>query len=132
MFGLSGCGKKKPVIVKGTVVLPDRLKVEKDDQVSLAFTPQDKSLQASGTTISNDDNTFEAKGLDKKGLVPGKYTITVSFVVPPGASGGQARDRVYKDLNKRYDPANSPLSFDVTPETTSITIDLTKDTVTKN
>jgi hypothetical protein len=135
VLGLAGCGKKG-VIVKGKVIYPENLTVTSDQYVTVGFTPQDKNVLASTAVYNSDDNTFEAKGLDGKGLIPGKYTVTISVVQAPKPSGGAVgkdamlREMQYKDLTKKYDPGVSPLSFEVTPSTQSITIDLNAGTVT--
>jgi hypothetical protein len=135
VLGLTGCGKKG-VVVKGKVIFPPNATATSEQLVTVGFTPADKGVLSSTAKYNADDNTFEATGLDGKGLIPGKYTITVSVVETPKAGGGnKTREEMlkelgYKDLNKKYDPASSPLSFEITSSTQSITIDLSAGTVT--
>jgi hypothetical protein len=128
VLGLSGCGKK-PVLVKGTVVFPKDFSLGNDDLVTIIFTSQDKNVLSSSAVVSAADGTFEAKGLDGKGIIPAKYHISISVVVPPGTKGVPGRELRLKDLNKKYDPSNTPLNFEITPSTTSMTIDLSNDSV---
>ncbi len=131
LLSLSGCGPK-PVIVKGKLVLPANLPVQKDDRLTIGFIPEEKGLMASTAEYSADDQTFEAKGLDKKGLIPGKYAVAVSIVVPPGGNKTFERDEAFKAFNKKFDSGGSPLTIEITPDTTSITVDASAGTVTKN
>ena len=118
------------MIVKGKLLFPQKLPIDKGDMVTVVFKPEEKGVLASSAVYSADDGSFEAKGLDGKGLLPGKYKVSVSVVIPPG-SKNPLRSEDLKDFNKKYDPGNSPLSIEIAPDTTSITVDTDAGTVTK-
>jgi hypothetical protein len=138
---LAGCGKKT-VEVKGKLILPagmklmdaDPAKKLEADIVKVALVPEDSAGTASGGQVSNADMTFSTReGKKQAGTVPGKYKVTVKFSAYMGGADSQKRQEVFKKFNKFYDATKTPLKVEIGDELEqSITVDLVKNTVTKN
>ena len=134
LLALSGCGGKKGVMVKGTLVFPLDLKMGEGDMVQVHFEAEDKDGKSSPATYSANEKSFVANGPDAKGVLPGKYKITVQVSTYLGSmdKDSLARNARYQEFNGRFDSKNSKLSYEVTgdgPQT--ITINLDKGTVAK-
>lgn len=132
---LAGCGGgKKSVEVKGKLVLPPTLKLADTDLVKIALVPEELSSMASGAQVSNSDLTFSTReGKKQGGTAPGKYKVTIQMGAYRGSAGSQERDVVFTKFNKFYDATKTPLKVEIGEELEqSITIDLVKNTVTKN
>jgi len=127
LFLSAGCGGKKTVTVTGNLVLPDNLKLEKDDSVAISIVPEGGGV-AQTASFNSSNNTFEAKG-----VAVGKNKITVAITPYPGTKNYQQfRDWIKQNINEVFDTKRTPLSCDVqpTPAEQSFTIDLPKKTVT--
>lgn len=127
----AGCGgSQKGPVLKGTIVLPANVKMSENDSASINFAPNSEGAKQFSATVNPADLTFEASGSEGKGVVPGDYKITV--ILQPYVPGESPQRKVFDAINTRYDDGNSNLTCKVTndPEQ-SITIDLSKGTVTK-
>lgn len=128
----AGCGggSKKGTVLKGTVVLPPNVKLEENDSATISFVPAAGAGEQFAVAIKPSDLTFEASGPTGKGVTPGNYKITIRL--QPYKPGESQEKRVFDAISRKYDAGNSNLSYTVTEEPKqSITIDLTKGTVTK-
>lgn len=80
-LGLSGCGRL--VTVEGQV-LCDGKPLE---EAGVVFIPQDFTERRAGTRTAfgttDADGKFRLTTVDRQGVVPGKYKVTVSKKVPP-------------------------------------------------
>jgi len=105
---LAGCGGKKPVTVKGNVLLPKWRDVKLADQdfVQVRFVPEAKGVAATGAKASLTDGSFTAK------VPPGKYQVSVQVTLYSGTIS-----ETLKAFNKAYGslPANT-LSYEVVEE----------------
>jgi hypothetical protein len=128
--GPVGCGSKKGVTVKGKVVLPPNVKLDKEDSINLRFVPtkRDKTGKSgTGGSVSPSDLTFTIKDVE-----PGSYKIGATFSAYPGKDNKE-REKSFMRLNKEFDPEeSSKLTFEVTsdPEQ-SIVVDFVAGTVSK-
>jgi hypothetical protein len=131
VFALTGCGSsQKGATLKGTVVLPSNVKLAENDSATVGFAPDGTEGQSFVAAINPADLSFVAKGPAGKGITPGKYKITVNF--QPYIPGESKQKAIFEDVNARYNAQNSRLSYEVTADSQqSITIDLSKGTVTK-
>jgi hypothetical protein len=131
---VAGCGKKKGQVVKGNIVLPANASVKPDDSITLALIADAAGggKSAGAAPISTEDLSFTIKGPGGIGVAPGKYTITLNFTPYPGGSADVKKHM--EDLNKKFGDAKvSKLTYTVTDDPDqSITVDLDKQTVTKN
>ena len=133
LLALSGCGGKKPVTVKGKLVLPSTMKLAETDIVQISFVPQEEKGLAGSAKPSLTDLSFVVKDTNGKGVVPGKYKVTVKFDAYAGMKDGQKRADAMKPINDSYGLLKSKLTYEVTlDEEQNITVDLIKGTVTKN
>jgi hypothetical protein len=124
---LAGCTGKKGVTVQGKVVLPPAVKLEESDVVSITFTPEGVKDKGAGAQASPKDLSFAAKG-----VFPGKNRIGVKITPYMGSPGSEKRSEALAPLNNMFGANNDKLTYEVTRDSTqSITIDLTKGTVTK-
>jgi hypothetical protein len=132
LLALSGCGGKKAVTVKGKLVLPSNIKLDKTDVIQISFVPEDAKDTTRSAKPSPTDLSFVVQNASGKGLVPGKYKVTAKIDVYPGPDN-KKREETFKQINQSYNLLKSKLIYEVTsdPEQT-VTVDLTKGTVTKN
>lgn len=127
----AGCGgSKKGPTIKGTVVLPPNVKLAENDSATITFAGSGEGTKQFATPINVADLTFQASGPTGKGVIPGEYKIAVRL--QPYAGGKSQHKPACDAINDKYSSGNSNLSYKVTedPEQ-SITVDLTKGTVTK-
>jgi len=131
LFSCVGCGSApKGPTLKGTVVLPPNVKLEENDSASVVFVPDGTEGELFAASINPSDLSFSTKGSPGKGIVPGKYKVTVNL--QPYVPGESKQKQIFDTINTRYDTANSRLMYQVTSEPEqSITIDLNKGTVTR-
>jgi hypothetical protein len=131
LLPLAGCGTKG-YTVTGKVVLPANVKMAADDSVTILFAPEDPKGTSAPAEFTPSDNTFVAKGPEGKGLPPGKYKVSVQITPYPGKPESAQRATQLSGINSAYDLANTKMTYEVTKDSSqSITIDLTKGTVTK-
>jgi hypothetical protein len=142
VLGVAGCGKQG-VPVQGSIVFPSGLKLANDDVVDLAFVPvEKKGGTGAAAAVNTAARTFVANIGEAKGVLPGKYTITVQILPNPKDAMKDTKALTDADhvkraavaaFNKIYDLTHSKLSCEVTsdPEQ-SFTVDLEKGTVKKN
>lgn len=129
---LPGCGKKGAP-VKGKLVLPPEVKLADNDTVKVTFIPDKTGAEGYSGKVSPSDLSFVVDSGNKKGVQPGKYKVAVSIQPYPGGEGTAERKQKLQPLNSAYDPGTTKLTYDVTSDSNqSITIDLTKGSVTKN
>jgi len=129
-----GGGGGKAVNLKGKVVMPANMKLLDTDEVQITFTPEGSAGKAATATAKAPSLTFEPTGATmKKGMAPGKYKVGVSVTPYMGAPESQGRAQFFEDtINKAYSPGSTNMTYEVTSDLDqSITIDLTKGTVTK-
>lgn len=128
----AGCGggSKKGPVLKGTLVLPANVKLSENDSASVNFAPSTEGAKQFSAVVNPTDLTFEASGAAGQAIVPGDYKITI--MLQPYTPGESPQKKACDAINTRYDDGNSNLTYKVTdaPEQ-SITIDLSKGTVTK-
>jgi len=123
---LAGCSGKKPVTVKGNVVLPANLKLEKEDTVSVTFDPFTKGDLPGSAQASPTDGAFSVQ------VAPGKYKVAVRITPYAGTPNSQKRLEQLKPYNEKYNASNTKLEYEVAAGAEqSITIDLDKGTVSK-
>jgi hypothetical protein len=115
---LSGCGQKS-VTIKGNLVLPPEVKLEKDDSVTISFIPEVKG--PTGNAIFNtSDNSFVA---DK--VPAGKTKVTVNITPYPNPGSEKRTEWFNTNINEVFNAPKTPLSFDATGAAgKSISIDL--------
>jgi hypothetical protein len=122
---LSGCGVRT-ITVKGNLVLPPEVKLEKDETVTITFVPEVKAPQ--GVAVFNvSDNTFVAQKVPS-----GKTKVCVQISPYQGAPGSERRMEFLKSaVNDLFDVQRTPLSFDSSQAADkTVTIDLAAKTVT--
>lgn len=127
-----GCGPSRENI-KGTVVFPPAAPPKEGDAVTISFVPEERGGTVGYGTFSAADRSFVVKGSSdgRSGIPPGKYKITVQASPYPGPDADQ-RQAAWQNLNNAYNTDNSKLNHEATGSgTQTITIDLTKGTVTK-
>jgi hypothetical protein len=134
LFLAAGCGPSKGAPVTGKVVLPANLKPADEDSVEVSFFPDDGKNKRGATAMAKPPGlTFTANSSETKGVLPGKYKIAVKVTPYMGSPGSQDRKLKFDDaINKAYDATSTKLTYEVAPGAQSITIDLTKGTVTKD
>jgi hypothetical protein len=130
----TGCGPSKGSPVTGKVVLPAAFKLADEDQVEVSFLPDDPKVKRGATAMAKPPGlTFTANTSETTGVLPGKYKIAVKVTPYMGSPGSQERKQKFDDaINKHYESYNTKLTYEVTAGAQSITIDLTKGTVTKD
>jgi hypothetical protein len=124
----SGCSEKSSTI-SGKLVLPSGVKLEQQDSVTVGFLPDPAAEGKTGATaaVNIADSTFTAKDLK-----PGKYKLTVNITPYPGDPNTAKRAKAVESLNEKHNAGSTKLRYDVTNESQqSITVDLTKDSVSK-
>jgi hypothetical protein len=133
LLALAGCGTKG-YTVTGKLALPQNVKLAPDDSVTILFVSEDPKEKGSSSaaTFSAADSSFVAKGPEGKGMSPGKYKLVVQINPYSGKPDSDQRAKQFSGYNSAYDMANTKLNYEVTKDSSqSITIDLTKGTVTK-
>jgi hypothetical protein len=141
LLSLTGCFGPKPVEVRGKVILAKTLTAtlvgadqgqgkEEAGQDSLVLTflkeGDDKPVSVS---VHPKELTFESKA-----IVPGKYKVgfRIGLYAMPGP-GTQKRLLEVQLFNKAHEVLSSKMTYEVTAESPqSITVDLTKEQVTRN
>ena len=133
LLGVVGCGGGRPT-VKGTLTLPPTVQLKDNDSVQVMFIPADPNAKEVGAGIATYDpanKTFVAKAADGKGLVPGKYKVSVSITPYPGSedSGSTRADDIANALSNA---ANANLTYEVTSDySQTIDVDLVNGKITK-
>jgi hypothetical protein len=125
LFILAGCSKG--VTVSGTVTFPSNLKFEPTDSVQLMLLPEAKGGVSPPTSCTPLEKKFYAQH-----VAPGKYKIAAKINANIASPEGAKRAKEIEAFNKSFDRTATKLSYDVTAEDQSITIDFDKGTVTKN
>jgi hypothetical protein len=117
MFFLPGCSSQKGGKITGKVVLPESIKLEKDDGLQVTLVPAEPNAPAGGGASKVDpaNLTFSNNGAEGKGVAPGKYKVAVTFQ-PYNASDAEAVKR-----KKQIDQELAPFSIDKTPLTVELT-----------
>jgi len=134
----TGCGPGKGAPVSGKVVLPGNLKLvdtaNMEDEVEVTFIPDDPKVKRGATAKAKPPGlTFTANTSETTGVLPGHYKIAIKITPYGGAPGSQDRKQRFDDvINKAFDASTTKLSYDVVAGAQTITIDLTKGTVTKD
>jgi len=130
LLSLLGCGGKTPVTLQGKFVAPPATKVKlaETDQVEIRFVPEDGKGQAGAATFSAKDAAFTVPK-----VLPGKYKVVIT--VNPYSGSPKSEERKHdlkKAINERYSEKDSKLSVTIPdqPLQQSVTVDLTKDSVT--
>jgi hypothetical protein len=132
LLGLGGCGGgKKTVEVRGKVVLPPDVQLAEGGILKVVFSNEDPSKPGASGNCSK-DLTFTLSSPDKKGVVPGKFKVTLQMTPPMGSPDFKAQADAVKSFNRRYGMTDSKLTCEViNAPTQSIVIDLTNNTVRK-
>ena len=124
LCAVAGCGKNKPVRVKGVVTLDG----EPVEGAVVTFLSEQGGRNATGRTAP--DGSFELSTFERNdGALPGNYKVTVEYTEPAGENGKDQRaamEGVRQARSKekpRYaipahykDPARTPLEQKVPPE----------------
>ena len=132
LVGLVGCGAKKGVELKGSVVLPKGVTLG-NGSVSVTLIPEDKSGSEAIAKMTEKEPNLVFRRSDAQGVLPGKYKVVVRLNGYPGSPEAAKAASSYKMYNKLYDQEKTKLTCEVTGETTqSITIDLNAGKVTTN
>ena len=123
----AGCGSGAVLPVSGIVTMDGAPM----DGATVMFYPEEKAGGMAGTATTGTDGKFVIVGLKgQRGLVPGKYKVTVTKmkIVPEGEVVGAITDAdVRDDLPPHYsDPSQTKLSYRVTGDGQPIEIKLTK------
>jgi hypothetical protein len=134
---VTGCGSGKGAPVSGKVVLPNSIKLVdtagSEDRIEVIFVPDDPKKKGTTATAKPPGLTFTANTPETTGVLPGKYKIAVNVSPYMGGPGSQERKQRLDDLiNKQYAADTTKLTYEVTAGPQTITIDLTKGTVTKD
>jgi hypothetical protein len=139
LFGLvlllsTGCGPGKGAPVSGKVILGPAFKVADEDSVEVSFIPDDPKVKRGATAIAKPPGlTFTANTTETTGVLPGKYKIAVKVTPYMGSPGSGDRKQLFDDkINKQFGALDTKMTYEVTAGTQSVTIDLTKGTVTKD
>ena len=127
---LAGCGgaSGSAIKVKGTLVQngkPLQPAPQEDDTVSIVLTPADKNqkLELISAIFNHADGTFEFKGRQNAGVLPGDYRVLVSYVPYKGEGNDVLKDQ--------FSHENSTLKYTVTNDKVQeIVIDVGKRSVT--
>jgi hypothetical protein len=130
-LSLAGCGSVPRGKVKGKVVLPQGVKLEKDDSLQVIFVTEGPSPESAAGKVDPSDLTFHVEGGEGKGVPAGKVKVSVTCTPYAGNPGSQERKI---KLDKLFDPfvaSKTPLSVELTTGEQTITVDLDKKTVTK-
>jgi hypothetical protein len=124
-FFLAGCGTE--AAVKGTVVFPPGLTLQQTDVAEIRFQPAERGPKSSAARIQT-DGTFVATKVPS-----GSDKIVITVVPAPSSTPeGKNRETAFAALNKNFNAANSPLTYDVTGEPEQkINVDLALKKVTK-
>jgi len=127
LLAVAGCSGKKPVTVKGTVILPTGVQMANEDLISVTFEPETKGDKPVGAKASITDKSFTGK------LVPGKYKVSVQLMPYSGSPGSEQRKAQLQTYNKVFGAIDTKMTCEVTAESPeqSITIDLTTGTIKK-
>lgn len=130
----TGCGVGKGTPVSGKLVLPQGMQLAENDSVELVFFPDDPKVKRGATgTVKPADQSFVVNTSETTGVLPGKYKISVRITPYMGAPGMDKRRLALEPLNKKFEQATTPLTFDVPAgDAVNLTIDLAKGTVTKS
>lgn len=127
---LGGCGPSaaRTVEVKGNLVLPPNLKLAETDTIAITFLADgDAKAQGGNASMTGKDRSFTAQ------VPTGKYKIAVEIQAYAGEKGADDRNRQYSQAVGKFNSGATSLLYEVTDaEQQSITIDLAKETVTKN
>lgn len=129
VMGLLGCGQEvdKGVKVQAQVVQGGKpIKFLKDEEIIISFAPPGGDATATGGTgtIKQDETTATITTPKGKGLIPGKYKVSLSSQI----YGGDGKDR----FEGGFDAARSPLTADVGSEPgQTFVIDIGKRSVQK-
>jgi hypothetical protein len=130
---LTGCGPGKGTPVSGKLILPPGVKTESNDSIEVVFSPEDAKMRGATAKVNSSDLTFTVDSAETKGVLPGKYKVTVKITPYMGQQGSDKRAMALEPMNKNFDLKNSKLTYEVTAGTEhKITIDLTKGTITKD
>src|SRR5438105_2386907 len=121
---LSGCGGPKSGTVKGKVVLPAGLKLEKDDSLQVTLSPVTANAPGGGgAKVDPSDLTFTNKGPEGKGVQAGKYKVSVTFNPYTSDDAAMKRKRDIDTMLAPFSIDKTPLTVDLTGSDQEITID---------
>lgn len=125
---LTGCGESR-VALEGKVNFPPSLKFADNDQFEVRFFSPESPTKGGAASGKAKDANFTVNNVPA-----GKYKVAVRVTPYPGEKGSESRAKLLEEnLNKKYDAKSTPLTYDVTSDAKqSVTIDLTKNSVTKN
>ncbi|MFO0925670.1 MAG: hypothetical protein U0736_01360 [Gemmataceae bacterium] len=129
-----GAGSKKTVKLKGKVVLPANAHLETNDTIYLNFIPQGGEKMAAATAdVKVPELTFAVNSAAMTGVIPGQYKIAVQIQPYPGTERDPKKAGI-PALNQALTAETTKLTYEIpaTPAEQSMTIDLTKGTVTKD
>ena len=126
---LAGCGSPAAKFSGIVLVNGQPYHLDPSETFSLSFSYEvEPSYRRSSPAIVNPDGTFTVEMPDGKGFRLGKYQITAtSTKYGPGIKSAERRDKFRKAF---ADPVKTPLTAEITPQTTEVLIDLGKKTVT--
>jgi hypothetical protein len=132
LVGLVGCGAKKGVELKGSVVLPKNMPLG-NGSVTVTLIPEDKSGTEASANVTSKDTTVAFRRSDVDGVLPGKYKVVARLKAYAGSPEAAKVAASYKQFNKLYDHEKTKLTCEVTADPNqAITIDLNAGKVTKN
>ena len=133
LVGLSGCGAKKGVELKGSVVLPKNVTFGDGASAIVVLIPEDKAGSEANAKMTSKDTNLVFRRNDAEGVLPGKYKVVVKLNSYPGGPEAAKNAETFKQFNKAYDQERTKMTCEVTAEPNqTITIDLNTGKVTKN
>jgi hypothetical protein len=123
----SGCGQRRRVTVKGTLVLPANVQLAEKDTVRIVFAPEDSGIKGARAKFNPSDKSFVATGVPT-----GKNKVTVAISPYQKGAGSEQHAKDLDVLNQAYGGPKTPLSYEVSkdPEQ-SITIDVSTISIDK-
>lgn len=134
MAGLCGCGSgKKGVELQAKLLLPGNIRLGEQASSTITFVPEDSKSESASGKYKTKDQPFPIDTSQGKGILPGKYKVTVQLNPYPGSEEAKTQANAVKSVNGRYNLEKTPLSYEVTNDSKqAITIDLNKGTIQKN
>ena len=124
-FGAAGCSSGSPhFVVKGKVVdgdksiLPDP---NEKNAIHILFVQQrddGKPPEMYSSSLNREDGTFELKGHDDSGVIPGKYRVKFNSVMP------DAKAVTSRLLMQKFSTDTSPILVDIVDGKTPLAIDI--------
>jgi hypothetical protein len=134
LLGLAGCSGARPVTIQGKLIMPKNVpmgeptgKEGAQDTLTLTFLKEGED-KAFSIQVNPKELTFESKE-----IIPGKYKVGFQVGLYAMPTGNPKRQYEVQMFNKAHAAQSSKMTYEVTAESPqSITVDLTKEQVTRN